>query len=231
MTWPPCCQIRQFPRGAAPHERPIFRWCDLSVGLPVGPIVNGFCMLSKSRLNRQIDVVLRVSSYSPQVWSSCLIRARPHPGSRVVEASSDSIRIAFTAPEIRLIAGAMRRTHPRFHFKLAGMRLDQNRNHVPANDGRPFLVALAADNLVKIGVEVLEYTRHPVVELTARANSRVRRTGATVTWMPRWSEIRVLAAEYAPPAASTQHRKKTGHFPAGRSRLMGIPKNPDPMES
>jgi hypothetical protein len=118
----------------------------------------------------------------------------------VVEVSSDSIRIAFTNSELRIIAAAIHRTHPQFDIKLAGMRVDQNRNHVPADDGRPFLVALADEGLVKIGIEVLEHIRHPVVELTVRANSRVRRTGATVTWMPRLSEVRVLAAEYVTTA-------------------------------
>jgi hypothetical protein len=179
-------------------------------------------MIIKPRVDRQIDVVLRVSSHPPKVWSSCLIRACPRPDSRVVEVSSNSIRIAFTTSELRIIAAAIHRTHPQFHIKLAGMRLDQNRNHVPADDGRPFLVALADEGLVKIGVEVLEHTRHPVVELTVRANSRVRRMGATVTWMPRLSEIRVLASEYATPAPSTQHCKTTGYIP-------DAPKPPIPM--
>jgi hypothetical protein len=56
---------------------------------------------------------------------------------------------------------------------------------------------------VKIGIELADGVRHPVVELTVRPHSRVRRTGSIVTWMPRWTEIRVLVAEYAPPTTST----------------------------
>jgi hypothetical protein len=160
--------------------------------------VMGMDMRNKLSKRRQIDVVLRVPSGSPGVWSSCLIHLHPQPDSRVVEIARTSVRIAFTAAEIRLIAGAMRRVHPRLHFKLPTLETSQNRNYIPARNGRPFLVALAADDAVRIGLELADGRRHPVVELTATPNSRVRRMDSGWTWMPKWTEIRVLVAEYAP---------------------------------
>ena len=154
-------------------------------------------MRNKLSKRRQIDVVLRVPSGLPGVWSSCLISLRPQPNSRVVEIGRTSVRIAFTTAEVRLIARAMRRVHPRLHFKLPVLDASQNRNYIPARNGRPFLVALAANGVLKIGLELADGARHPVVELTEKAHSRVRRTGSCWTWMPKWTEIRVLVAEYA----------------------------------
>ena len=159
-------------------------------------IVMGMDMRNKLSERRQIDVVLRVPSGLPGVWSSCLIHLHPQPDSRVVEIGRTSLRVAFTVAEIRLIARSMRRVHPRLYFKLPTLNPGQNRNYVPGRNGRPFLVALAADDAVKIGLELAAGARHPVVELTAKPHSRVRREGLAVTWMPTWTEIRVLVAEY-----------------------------------
>lgn len=107
------------------------------------------------------------------------------------------LRVAFTASEVRLMASAMHRAHPRLRFKLPALQADQNTHYIPARNGRPFLIALAADGIVKIGLELADGQRHPVVELAAIPNSRVRRTGPRWTWMPKWTEMRVLVAEYA----------------------------------
>jgi hypothetical protein len=72
-------------------------------------------------------------------------------------------------------------------------------------------VALAMDNVVKIGLEVADGVRHPVVELTALPNSRVRRSSSGWTWMPRWTEIRVLVAECALVPSSASRRPFTPH--------------------
>lgn len=156
---------------------------------------------------RQVDVVLRVPSGLPGVWGSCLIHVHPQPYSRVVDIGRDSVRIAFTAAEIRLVARAMRRVHPRLHFKLPALDTSQNKHYTPGRNSRPFLVALAADNAVKIGLELADGARHPVVELTAIQNSRVRRSSSGWTWMPRWTEIRILLAEYAPVASPASARR------------------------
>lgn len=156
----------------------------------------GSCMRNRLSKRRQIDVVLRVPSGLPGVWSSCLIHLHPQPDSRVVEIGHTSVRVAFTAAEIRLIAGAMRRVHPRLRFNVPALQANQNTHYVPAAFGRPFLVALA-DAVVRVGIELANDQRYPVVELTAIPNSRVRRLTSGWTWMPRWTEIRVLVAEYA----------------------------------
>lgn len=166
-------------------------------------------MRNKLSKRRQVDVALRVPSGLPGVWSSCLIYIHARPDSRVVEIGRTSVRIAFTAAEIRLIARAMRRVHPRLHFKLPALDASQNRNYIPGRNGRPFLVALAADFAVKIGLELADGARHPVVELTAIPNSRVRRSRSGWTWMPRWTEIRVLVAEYVPVAPTSLRRSNT----------------------
>ncbi len=157
-------------------------------------------MENKLSERRQVDVVLRIPSGLPGFWGSCLIHLHPEPGSRVVETGRASVRVAFTAAEIRLIARVMRRVHPRLHLQLPPLDSTQNRNYVPARNERPFLIALVADDAVRIGLELANGRRHPVVELTAKPNSRVRRTDSFWTWMPKWTEIRVLVAEYAPLA-------------------------------
>lgn len=164
-------------------------------------------MKNKLSKRRQVDVVLRVPSGLPGLWSSCLIHLHPEPDSRVVEISRTLVRIALTAAEIRLVARAMRRVHPRLHFKLPALDTSQNKYYIPGRTNRPFLVALAADNAVKIGLELAHGARHPVVELTAIPNSRVRRSSSGWTWMPRWTEIRVLVAEYAPVASPAHARR------------------------
>jgi hypothetical protein len=158
----------------------------------------GRYMKNKLSKRRQIDVVLRVPSGLPGIWGSCLIHLHPQPDSRVVEIGGGSLRVAFTAAEIRLIALTMRRVHPRLHFRLPALDTSQNRDYIPARNGYPFLIAMVAANAVRIGLELADGTRHPVVELTATRNSRVRRTSSGWTWMPKWTEIRVLVAEYAP---------------------------------
>jgi hypothetical protein len=84
-------------------------------------IVVGRDMKNKLSKPRQIDVVLRVPSGLPGVWSSCLIHLHPQPDSRVVEIGRTSVRVAFAAAEIRLIAHAMRRVHPRLNFKFPAL--------------------------------------------------------------------------------------------------------------
>ena len=155
-------------------------------------------MKNKLLKHRQVDVVLRVPSGLPGVWGSCLIHLHPKPDTRVVATETGSVRIAFSAAEIRLIAGAVRRVHPRLLFKLPAMDTSQNKDYIPGRNNRPFLVVLTADDAVKIGIELADGVPHPVVELTAAPNSRVRRTSSGWTWMPRWTEVRVLVAEYAP---------------------------------
>ena len=154
-------------------------------------------MKNKLSKHRQIDIILRVPSDLSPGGSSCLVKLRPQPGSRVVEIGRTSLRVAFTAPEIRVLARSMHHAHPRLHFKLPTLETWQNRNYIPGRNGRPFLVALAADDIVKIGLELAEGARHPVVELTAKPQSRVRRADLALTWMPTWTELRVLVAEYA----------------------------------
>lgn len=168
-------------------------------------------MKNKLLRRRQVDVVLRVPSGLRGIWGSCLIHLHPEPGSRVVEIGRASLRIAFTAEEIRIVARTMRRVHPRLHFELPALDVSQNRNHIPGRNGRPFLVALAADNAVKIGLELADGVRHPVVELTALPNSRVRRSSSGWTWMPRWTEIRVLVAKCALGPSSASRRPFTPH--------------------
>ena len=167
-------------------------------------------MRNKLLKRRQVDVVLRVPSGLPGLWSSCLLHLHPQPHSRVVEIGR-SLRIAFTAAEIRLVARAMRRVHPRLHFELPALDTSQNKYYIPGRNNRPFLVALAADNAVQIGVELADGARHPVVELTATPNSRVRRIHSRWTWMPKWTEFRILAAQYAAHDAWTSR-------PAGQHR-------------
>ena len=169
-------------------------------------------MRNRLSKRRQIDVVLRVPSGLPGVWSSCLLYLHPRPDSRVVEIGGTSVRVAFTSAEIRLVAGAMRRVHPRLHFKMPPMDTSQNKDYIPGRNNRPFLVALVADNAVKIGLELADGARHPVVELTAVPNSRVRRSSSGWTWMPKWTEIRVLVAEYAPVPSLASTRRSTPHW-------------------
>ena len=164
-------------------------------------------MKNKLSKRRQVDVVLRVPSGLRGIWGSCLIHLHPEPGSRVVEIGRISLRVAFTAAEIRLVARAMRRVHPRLHFKLPALDTSQNKHYVPGRNNRPFMVALAADDAVKIGLEFADGARHPVIELTAIPNSRVRRSSSGWTWMPRWTEIRVLVAEYAAVTVPTSLRR------------------------
>ena len=166
-------------------------------------------MKNKLLKRRQVDVVLRIPSGLRGIWGSCLIHLHPEPGSRVVEIGLISLRIAFTAAEIRIIARTMRRVHSRLHFKLPALDTSQNTYYIPGRNNRPFLVALAADSAVKIGLELADGVRHPVVELTALPNSRVRRSSSGWTWMPRSTEIGVLVAEYAPVTASDSARNST----------------------
>lgn len=167
-------------------------------------------MKNKLSKPRQVDVVLRVPSGHSGIWGPCLIHLRPKPGSRVVEIGRTSLRIAFTADEIRIVARAMRRVNPRIDFELPALGVSQNRNYIPGSHSRPFSVALAMDNVVKIGLEVADGVRHPVVELTALPNSRVRRSRSGWTWMPRWTEIRVLV-ECALVPSSASRRPFTPH--------------------
>lgn len=168
-------------------------------------------MKNKLLKRPQVDVVLRIPSGLRGIWGSCIIHLHPEPGSRVVEIGRISLRIAFTAAEIRIIARTMRRVHSRLHFELPPLDTSHNTHYTPGRNSRPFLVALAADNAVKIGLELAEGVRHPVVELTALPNSRVRRSSSGWTWMPRSTEIGVLVAEYALVPSSASRRGVTPH--------------------
>jgi hypothetical protein len=115
---------------------------------------------------------------------------------------ANAVRVAFVSSEIRVLASAMNRAYPRLKsdFRIGG---DPNGDYVPGKAGIPFLVALVAtDGTVKIGVELTNGVRHPIVELVAKPRSNVRRTGATYSWMPAWTQFRILCAEFSidPPA-------------------------------
>lgn len=179
--------------------------------LRLGEIVMTRDMKNKLSKRHPVDVVLRVPSGHRGIWGSCLIHLHPEPRSRVVEISRTSLRIAFTADEIRIVARAIRRVHPRPHFELPVLAMGQNRNYIPGSNSRPFSVALATDNAVKIGLEIAHGVRHPVVELTALPNSRVRRSSWGWTWMPRWTEIRALVAQCALVSSWTSRRRFTPH--------------------
>ena len=154
-------------------------------------------MKTELQKQRQVDVVLRESGNPFRLHGSCIIRIEPRPESRAVATDRGTFRVAFKASEIRVLAGAMARACPRVNFNLP-VPSGVNFGYVPGRHGRPFLVAFrAADGLVKIGAEIADDRRHPVVELKTKNHSRVRWVGAEVTWQPSWTEFRILCGEFA----------------------------------
>ncbi|MEY2508807.1 MAG: hypothetical protein QOH01_3136 [Verrucomicrobiota bacterium] len=154
---------------------------------------------------KQIGVFLRDSSHPFRPYGACVIRMQPLSNSRVVSIDSHALRIAFVASEVRILAAAMNRAHPRLRTDLKTPIYDVNRGYVPGKRDVPFLIALAApDRTVKIGIETVASVRHPVVELRWKAGSAVRKAGAHVRWMPTWAEFRILYAEFSIPPHSAQ---------------------------
>lgn len=157
-------------------------------------------MKTKPTKERQISVILRASTDPFRLSAPCIILVRPRPGSRVVQTGANSLRVAFLAAEIRLVAAIINQAHARLRFARPRMSRDQNRNYIPGEKKRPYLVVID-DGVVRIGVEIADSNEHPVVELTVKPNSRVWREGLATAWIPGWTEFRALVAEYAPPAA------------------------------
>jgi hypothetical protein len=157
-------------------------------------------MKSELPEQKQIDILLRESADPFRPYGACIIRTQALPNSRVVATDPRALRVAFVASEIRVFAAAMNRAHPRLRTDLKTPIHDANRGYVPGGPGVPFLVALAApDGTVKIGVEVVDAVRHPVVELRWGPGSAVRKAGTQVRWMPTWSQFRILYAEFSIP--------------------------------
>lgn len=157
-------------------------------------------MKSEPPEQKQIDIVLRESADPFRPHGACIIRMQALSNSRVVAADSRALRLAFVASEVRILAAAMNRAHPRLRTDLKMPIHDVNRGYVPGQLGVPFLVALATpDGTVKIGVEIVDAVRHPVVELRWMPGSAVRKAGAHVRWMPTWTQFRILYAEFSIP--------------------------------
>lgn len=157
-------------------------------------------MKTKLAKERQVSVILRNPTHPFRLSAPCVILVRPRPGSRVVQTGASSLRVAFLPAEIRLVAAIINHAHPTLRFARPPMSKDQNRNYVPGEEKRPFLVVADAGG-VRIGVEIADAAEHPVVELTVKPNSRVWREGEATAWVPGWTEFRALVAEYAPPLA------------------------------
>lgn len=146
---------------------------------------------------KQVDVVLRNSRDPFRTYGSCLVRIKPRPESRAVAIERGAFRVALSAFEITTLARAMARAFPRLHCRLPNI-CDENSGYVPGRHGRPFVVAFAAaDGLVKVGLELADGRRHPVVELRVKRHCRVRWLGQELTWQPSWTEFRILCAEFA----------------------------------
>lgn len=177
-------------------------------------------MKTKPTKKRQISVILKTSAPSCRALAApCIILVQPRPGSRVVQTGANSLRVAFVPAEIRFVAAIINRAFPQIRFALPKMRRDQNRNFVPEEEKRPFLV-VADDGVVRIGVEIANSAEHPVVELTVGPNSRVWREGVVTAWNPGWTEFRALVAEYAPRAAwAPRFPKPARILPKQKDRL------------
>lgn len=153
-----------------------------------------------------IDVVLRNSWHPFRPHGPCLVRIEAQPNSRAVNTAANAVRVAFVAAELQILSNSMNRAYPSLKTDWRIGR-DPNGDYVPGKQGIPYLVALAAiDGTVKIGIELTNGVRHPVVELTPKAGSNVRRSGVTVTWMPTWTQYRVLCAEFSAPPQCVQQR-------------------------
>lgn len=143
----------------------------------------------------QIVIVLRNSAHPFQVHGPCVVKLEAGPNSRVVATGRDRVHVAFTRQQLVVFAGAMARAYPRLRLGQTIPEGDPNSNYVPGASGRPFLIALRNES-VRIGIEIAEGVTHPVVELTAKPQSRVRRVGRVISWMPSWTEAAVLHAEF-----------------------------------
>lgn len=107
------------------------------------------------------------------------------------------MRIAFGNAEIALIAKVMNRAYPRLQIDIPAPQEDRNADYFPGDADRPFLVGFSGPKgCVRIGVEIADRVAHPVAELTAAASLNVREAGDSITWLPRWTEFRILAAEF-----------------------------------
>jgi hypothetical protein len=99
---------------------------------------------------------------------------------------------------MRILRNAMNLAYPRLRADAQVPLCDSNRHYAPGKPGVPFLVGLATpDGTVKIGVEINDAIRHPVVELQWKAGSSVRRAGSQVSWMPTWTQFRILHAQFS----------------------------------
>jgi hypothetical protein len=166
----------------------------------------------------KIEILLRDSSDPFRRHGPCLIRLQAFSDSRVVEMNSNAIRVAFVASEIRILADAMKRAYPRLTMDTHMPLCDPNHGYVPGKVDVPFLVACSAlDGTVKIGIELVETVRHPVVELCWKPGSSVRRKASTVDWMPTWTQFRTLYAEF-----SAHLQKLTGITQSKAARIMSV---------
>lgn len=194
--------------GALPFGRrfAVVKRCSIPSGFPMAM---GLCM-SIGKEEAGVDILLRDAVHPCRLHGPCIVRVTSRPETRVVDCGSQVVRVAFTQAEIRVLAGAMNRAYPRFGAVVPTMRDDCNRGYVPGDDGRPFLVALGVrGSAVKIGMEIASALSHPVVELHAVPKSNVRRTGASITWMPSWTEFRVLCAHFEQTALQSQSATET----------------------
>jgi len=154
-------------------------------------------MKVKGETESEVDIVVRDTVHPFRLHGPCLVRVTPRDGTRVARCGLNSVRIAFTEAEIRVLTAAMNRAYPRFGAVIPSMRHDCNCGYVPSDKGRLFLVAFGAKgSAVRIGMEITGSSAHPVVELRATSQSNVRRTGASVSWMPTWTEFRILCAHF-----------------------------------
>jgi hypothetical protein len=163
------------------------------------------CMVGDLKDGSRIEILLRDASQPFQLHGPCLIRVYPRDNSRVVKHGANAVRIALTAAELPILCAAMNRAYPRFGAVVPRMRDRCNERYVPGENGRPFLVAFGAgDAVVKVGMEIADNVAHPVVQLLPRSGSNVRRAAASVSWMPTWTEFRVLCAHFEQTALQTE---------------------------
>lgn len=148
----------------------------------------------------RIEIVLRDSSHPFRLHGPCVVKVEARPDSRVVAIGRDSVRVAFTRYQLLTFARAMGRAYPRLRLDLTTPDRDPNSNYVPGAPDGPFVVAYRSE-CIRIGIEIAERIAHPVVELTAKPQARVRRIGDVMNWMPSWTEFSVLHAEFGVAAA------------------------------
>ena len=149
---------------------------------------------SISKGGRQIQI-MRLSPHSDRVY----VLATPAPGTRCVWAPDESVFIAFSPAEVRLLCASFSAAFGRPRYRIRRRARAAATIRIAERDRAFKTIINSKDRLVRICIADCSVDALPLVQLAPRRRTRVRRCEDAISWWPTIAELDALARFYGDP--------------------------------